>query len=139
MTDASPDRGAAAGALADRFFTAVSAGDVEALRGLYAPDAVIWHNDGNVQDVDQNLAFLSWLIGNTKSVRFEDRRTEPTPDGFVEQHVLRGTTRDGVDFEASACLVFQLAGDRIARMDEYLDPGALAPIGAMFQADNATT
>ena len=31
-------------ALADRFFAAIEAGDLDAVAGIYAPDAVIWHN-----------------------------------------------------------------------------------------------
>ena len=30
--------------LADRFMTAITSGDVDALRAIYAPDARIWHN-----------------------------------------------------------------------------------------------
>jgi uncharacterized protein len=28
-----------------RFFAALEAGDIETVREIYAPDAVIWHND----------------------------------------------------------------------------------------------
>ncbi len=31
--------------IAERFFRAIEAGNVEAIRAIYAPDAVIWHNN----------------------------------------------------------------------------------------------
>jgi uncharacterized protein len=44
---------------ADRLFRAVEAGDVEALRSIYASDAVIWHNtDGKTESREQNLETL---------------------------------------------------------------------------------
>ena len=40
-----------------RFFAALEAGDIAALRGIYSPDAVIWHNDDLIeQPVEENLA-----------------------------------------------------------------------------------
>ena len=30
--------------IADQLFAAIEAGDIDAVRDLYAPDAVIWHN-----------------------------------------------------------------------------------------------
>ena len=45
-----------------RFFAALEAGDVETLREIYAPDAVIWHNDDLVeQPVEDNLKVLRGL------------------------------------------------------------------------------
>src|SRR4051812_46148454 len=85
--------------LAQRFFAAVSAGDTEGVRALYAPDAKIWHNnDGVEQSVDANLRVLTWIAANVKDFRYEDVRCHPMPDGFVEQHVTRGTGPGGGDF-----------------------------------------
>jgi hypothetical protein len=45
-----------------RFFTALEAGDIEALREIYAPEALIWHNDDLLeQSVDDNLTVLAGL------------------------------------------------------------------------------
>ena len=57
-------------ALADRFFAAIEAGDVDAVRDLYDPDAEIWHNtDGIVQRLDDNLATLAWMGRNLPDLR----------------------------------------------------------------------
>ena len=48
--------------LCDQLFSAIIRGDVETVRGIYAPDAVIWHNDdGLEQSPERNLRVLGWL------------------------------------------------------------------------------
>ncbi len=115
-------------ALADRFFAAIEAGDLEAVRSAYAPDARIWHNhDGVTQTVDDNLVVLAWMASNLRDLRYEEVRRQPTPSGFVQQHVLRATLPGGGAFELPACIVIDLDGDgRITRLDEYLDSAAVA-------------
>ena len=50
-------------ALAQRFFDSVEAGDVEALRGKYAPEAQIWHNTDEIAtSVDENLKTLAGFV-----------------------------------------------------------------------------
>ena len=116
-------------AIAARLFAAVTAGDVEAVRAIYAPEAVIWHNnDGIEQGVEQNLAVLGWIAGNVKDFRYEGARCQPTPSGFVEQHIARGTAPDGTEFAFPACVVCTVAGGRITRLDEYLDSAQVAAL-----------
>lgn len=114
-------------AVAERFFAAVAAGDLDAVRDVYAPDAGIWHNtDDVVQTVDENLATLGWVVANLRDREYGDVRRSATADGFVQQHVLRVTNRAGRRVEIPACIVVRLAGDRIARLDEYLDSAGVA-------------
>jgi len=107
--------------IADRLFSAIEAGDIDAVRGLYAPDAVIWHNyDETEQTPDQNLVILQWVVDHLGDRRYEDVRRYVTDDGFVQQHVLR-FTRDGDRYGIPACLVVRCEGEHITRIDEYLD------------------
>ena len=116
-------------ALADRLFAAIEAGDVDAVRELYAPDAVIWHNtDGIEQTAEQNLRVLGWVTANLADRRYEDVRRLITPSGFVQQHVLRFTRADGTRQEVPACVVVACDGGRITRVDEYLDSAHVARI-----------
>jgi ketosteroid isomerase-like protein len=42
-----------------RFFAAIEAGDIDLVRAIYAPDALIWHNDDLIeQPVEENLKVL---------------------------------------------------------------------------------
>jgi uncharacterized protein len=116
--------------LADRFFAAIEAGDVDVLRQLYDPDVEIWHNtDGVAQRLDDNLATLAWMGRNLHDLRYTSVRRAQTTDGFVQQHVLVATNRAGRRVEVPACIVTKVGEDgRITHLDEYLDSAAVAAI-----------
>ncbi|MCG9916086.1 MAG: nuclear transport factor 2 family protein [Phenylobacterium sp.] len=117
--------------LAERFIAALAAGDVEAVRAIYAPDAKLWHNNDEIeQTVDQNLRVLAWLIRALPERQYRILRREILPDGFFQQHVLEGVLADGQPFAMHACVVVQSKDGRIIRLDEYLDPAAGAPLAA---------
>lgn len=112
--------------LADRLFEAIAANDLQTLRDeIYTPGIAVWHNnDDHDQLIDENLAVLGWLHRKVKDKRYEDVVRHTTPTGFVEQHVLRGVAPDGSELNIHACLVVTVVGDRISRIDEYLDSSA---------------
>jgi ketosteroid isomerase-like protein len=113
--------------LADRFFSAIPKGDLETVRAIYAPDALIWHNnDQATQSVEQNLQVLAWVTKNIAGLRYEEIRRHVTPSGFVQQHVLRGTAPNGKALEVPACILCTVKNGRIARLDEYLDSAQVA-------------
>ena len=108
--------------LAASLFAAIEAGDVDTLRRLYAPDAVIWHNfDGVEQTVEDNLVVLAWITDTLADRRYEDVRRVVVDDGFVQQHVLRGQAPGG-RLELPAMMRVTVADGRVTRIDEYLDP-----------------
>jgi len=112
--------------IAERFFRAVESGDVEAIRSIYAPDARIWHNnDRKDQTVDENLRVLTWVAANLKNRRYRVQRRVAIPGGFLQQHVLEAETAGG-PFSMPACIVVQIAGGRITRLEEYLDSAQAA-------------
>ncbi|MGH7865857.1 MAG: nuclear transport factor 2 family protein [Candidatus Binataceae bacterium] len=116
-------------AIADRLFRSIEQGDIEAVRRLYSPNARIWHNtDGVAQTVDQNLATLAWVVANIKDLRYTEVRREPTPDGFVQQHVLGGRLKSGGEFVLPACIVVKIENGMIVRLDEYLDSAKTAEL-----------
>lgn len=107
--------------IADRFFAAIEAGDVERIKAIYAPDAVIWHNnDQKEQTVEENLRVLGWVVRNLKNRHYRVTRRAAIPGGFVQQHVLEAETANG-PFSMPACIVVEVKGGRISRLDEYLD------------------
>ncbi|MFI5315020.1 MAG: nuclear transport factor 2 family protein [Myxococcota bacterium] len=112
--------------VAEKLFAAIPRGDLEAVRGIYAPAAEIWHNhDGVTQDVAANLRVLDWVVRNISGLRYEDVRRQATPTGFVQQHVLRGSGPGGKPVEIAACIVCRVERGRITRLDEYLDSAQL--------------
>ena len=111
---------------AAKLFRAIENGDIEAIKNIYTPDTKIWHNnDGIAQSVEQNLAVLKWVINNIKNVKYTEVRLQPTPSGFVQQHVLRGRFKD-TDIALPACIVATVEDGHITRLDEYLDSAQTA-------------
>lgn len=112
--------------LAARLAAAIEAGDLDAVRELYAPDIVVWANfDDTRRDLDAALRVLAWLVSSTTRRSYEIVRRIEFDGGVLQQHVLHGTTQAGNDFAMPACLVLSVADGRITAIDEYLDP---API-----------
>jgi ketosteroid isomerase-like protein len=108
--------------LASRLIAAISDNDIDALRGVYASDVVIWHNFDQVeQSLEDNLKVMMWMAKRMPDKHYDEIRRQPTPNGFVQQHVLRGTAPDGTAVEIPACLIVTIADGRITRLEEYLD------------------
>jgi uncharacterized protein len=115
--------------LADRLMGALESGDAEAVRSLYSPDALIWHNFDNIEQTpDDNLRTLNWMVKNVEGLHYEDIRRHEIPGGYVQQHTFCGKSANGEEVRAPCCLIVQVAGGRITRLEEYLDQAAFAPL-----------
>jgi ketosteroid isomerase-like protein len=113
--------------IASELFAAIERGDLEAVRELYAPDVAIWHNvTGKTQTRDENLKLLKFFTGRVAERRYEVLAREFFPGGFVQRHVLHGKLASGELVAAPVCLVVYVAGGRIERLYEYLDPAAVS-------------
>jgi ketosteroid isomerase-like protein len=109
-------------ALAKRFFDAVERGDIDTLHACYAPEARIWHNtDALEQTRDENSETLRGFVRRIPSRTYAQRRLFVFDGGFVQQHALEGVRQDGVKVRLPACIVCQVEGGRITRLDEYFD------------------
>ncbi len=118
--------------LAERFMAAIQAGDAEAVRACYAPDAKIWHNnDGLEQTVDQNLKILAWFARKLPNRNYRVLSREALKDGFVQQHVLEATLPSGQAWAMPACVVVRMKGGRVTRLDEYLDSAHAAALAGI--------
>lgn len=118
-------------ALAEKFVAAIEAGDIEAVKACYAADAEIWHNFDNInQSVTDNLKVLGWMSGVLTERHYEILRRVEIPGGYLQQHVLHGKLKSGAPFSMPACLVVQVAGGRITRLEEYLDVAQAAALRA---------
>jgi ketosteroid isomerase-like protein len=117
-------------AVAQRYADAVDRADDAALRALHTPDARIWHNtDGLEQTLEENLKVGAWLRRKAADLAFTEVRITLTADGFVRRHRMTGTGPGGA-FDVPSCLVVTVEGDRISRVEEYIDSAGLAPITA---------
>ena len=117
-------------AVANRFLDALNAGDVEAARACYHPDAEIWHDfDGVTQTVDQNMQLMTAMGRRASRRAYVIRRLEPIEGGYLQQHTLELTTLAGQDLVAEAVALVQVGDDGlIHRLDEWINPAPLAPL-----------
>lgn len=115
--------------LCDQLFSAIMRGDIEAVRAIYAPNAVIWHNNDQLEETpERNLRVLGWVSKNIRDIRYEDLRRHETPTGFVQQHVLRGVAPNGTELKIPACIICEVKDGQITRLDEYLDSAHTAAL-----------
>src|SRR5215467_4298480 len=122
----------------ERFFAAIEAGDIDMVRAIYAPDALIWHNDDLIeQPVEENLKVLAGLHKAVSGLRYEVIRRAPAADGVIQQHVLRGTLRSGQDVALHAAMYLQVKDGHVTRIEEYLDSAKRSSIRAATEALNS--
>ncbi len=118
-----------------RFFAALEAGDIDTVREIYAPDALIWHNDDLVeQPVDENLKVLQGLHRAVSGLHYDIVRRVSAPDGVLQQHVLRGSLPDGTEVELHAAMYLRVKDGHVTRIEEYLDSGKRSSIRAAREA-----
>jgi uncharacterized protein len=118
-----------------RFFAALEDGDIDALREIYAPDAVIWHNDDLIeQPVEENLKVLQGLHRAVSGLHYDIIRRVPAPGGVLQQHVLRGRLGNGAEVELHAAMYLQVRDGHITRIEEYLDSAKRSSIRAAREA-----
>ncbi len=106
----------------------IEAGDVDGAAAYYAEDVVTWRNiDGRELAKPQVRRILEFLAG-LDELAYQDVRIQETHDGFVQQHVLTCRSPSGEPVRAAACLVGSVRDGQLARLDEYLDSAAMAPL-----------
>ena len=133
MTEETPE------ATVIRFFAALEAGDIETVRSIYSPDALIWHNDDLIeQPVEDNLKVLAGLHKAVTGLRYEIVRRVPAADGVIQQHVLRGTLPNGADVALHAAMYLRVADGHVTRIEEYLDSANRTSIRKAREALAAT-
>jgi ketosteroid isomerase-like protein len=114
---------------ARRFLEALNNNDGDAVRAIYHPEARIWHNfEEGLQSVDLNVRTLHWMHRKLNKLHYDLVRLEALPNGYLQQHVLRGETADGVPIALHACAICTVENGRITALEEYLDPAQVAAL-----------
>ncbi|MBV9720493.1 MAG: DUF4440 domain-containing protein [Mycobacterium sp.] len=120
--------------LADQLFAAVERSDEATLNRLFSDDIAVWRvGASRDNDKERALKVLHWFIDVTAQRRYEILDRQLFADGFVQQHILHATGRNGGSLAMRACIVIKLAASSsnqalISRIDEYFDPADLAPL-----------
>jgi ketosteroid isomerase-like protein len=116
--------------VANKLFSAIEAGDLETVEGMWADDVAVWHS-GDTSDNDRGRALkvIRWFMNVTTTRRYEILDRQVFDGGFVQQHVLCADGRNGESIALRVCIVIKVgADDLITRIDEYFDPADMAPL-----------
>lgn len=113
---------------ADLLFAAIERGDEAALEQTFNDDIAVWrvgsHRD---DDKARALRVLHWFIDVTEQRHYQILDRQLFSDGFVQQHILHATGRNGGSIALRVCIVIKLNSNAlISRIDEYFDPAGLA-------------
>jgi ketosteroid isomerase-like protein len=122
--------------LADRFVAAVRAADPAAYGSLCTPGSRHCVNIGSVEhSLDERVALLARERALLAEFDMVDIRVHHTDVGFIVQANARGALHSGESIEMALCAVVTCVGDRISRVEEYVDSAAAAPLlRAVFAA-----
>ena len=117
--------------LARRFVRALNQKDEAAIREIYAPDARIWHNfDNKYQTIDENMRGMYWIHKRLSGIDYDVVRLVELPDGYLQEHVLRGKLPSGENFAMPACVICTVQDGRVTSLREYLDLTQTQPLTA---------
>jgi ketosteroid isomerase-like protein len=106
----------------------ILAGDLEGVGRVYHDELTAWRNHDRRTLVRKQALRVVEILGRLRELRYEDVRIQPTPQGFVQQHVMRCLSPAGEPVEAHVCLVATVRDGRIAHIDEYMDSAQMAPL-----------
>jgi ketosteroid isomerase-like protein len=103
--------------------------------GLFAADAVSWHNfdEVDVQTEPESYDAVRAIRTVVPDFDFHEIRTHDTGGGVsVAQYVILGTLPDGATLRVPGVLIAHSCGGRITRLEEYVDTAQLAPVFALL-------
>lgn len=122
--------------VAERLFKCIEAKQVDGVAALYHDDVEVWHNfDDAIQSKPENLKVLAGLTQTVANLRYEVLERHEFGNRVVQRHNLHCRTAGGDDIVIPACIFITVAGDKIQRIDEYLDT---AQAGRLRNAGRAT-
>ena len=82
------------------------------------------------------LRVISWFMDTTTARRYEILDRQFFDGGFVQQHVLHATGRNGGSIAMRVCIVIKVgANGLISRIDEYFDPADIGPTARFERTD----
>jgi ketosteroid isomerase-like protein len=115
--------------VADQLFDAITKGDVAEVTALWDDDVVVWKVADRDRDKERALRVIDWFIGTTTDRRYEILERHVIDGGFMQQHVLHATGKNGGLIAMRVCIVVKVgATGLITRIDEYFDPAEIAPL-----------
>ena len=95
--------------VADQLFGALERSDEATLNELFNDDIAVWRVGARRDnDKERALKVLRWFIDVTAQRRYEILDRQLFSDGFVQQHILHATGRNGSSIALRVCIVIKL-------------------------------
>lgn len=123
-------------AVANRFFDAVTRGDIAAVGNCYADDIHVWHaRDEADTTKQQNLELLTIFFKTSRTRHYDVLSRHCYDGGFVQEHVCWGEKTDGSRYRVPVGF-FCSVNDKglITRIAEY-NNAAQSPMKDFHQED----
>jgi ketosteroid isomerase-like protein len=116
--------------VADRLFAAIEGGDAATVEALWDDDVLVWKSaEPEEQAKKRALRVIFWFMDLTTSRRYEILDRQFFDGGFVQQHVLHATGKDGGSISLRVCIVIKVGTNGlVTKIDEYFDPAELEPL-----------
>lgn len=122
-------------ALANRFFAAVEAGDLDGIVACYNPGIRVWHaRDEADTDIEQSKELLRLFIQRVSDRRYEIIRRHFFEGGWVQEHITHGRMNaDGSVMRLPVCFIAHVDDQgKILRIAEYFN-AAKSPLKDVVQ------
>jgi hypothetical protein len=109
----------------------LESGSPDEVLELLAPDAVLWHNDDKGEvPAAVGVGGVGGLHALLSDIRVEVVQHEALKSGFLHRFAIHGVVRSsGAPLLVHNCVVVSKDGDKIGRIDEYVDPTFRAQLG----------
>ncbi len=122
--------GYASASVADRLFSAIEVGDVDAVAAMWSDDVSVWHTgDKRPSEKARAIRVIEWFVSATADRHYDILERRFFDGGFVQQHLLHGKTRTGTEYSLRVGIIILIGRDGlITRIDEYFDPADLSPL-----------
>jgi ketosteroid isomerase-like protein len=105
--------------IADRLFDAIEHSDIALIQQMWSDDVVVWKVADRERDKQRALRVISWFVNATTERRYEVLDRQLFDGGFVQQHILHASGRNGGSISMRVCMVIKLgANGLISRIDE---------------------
>src|ERR1700742_1521196 len=115
--------------VADRLFQAIENGDIGTVEQTWDPGVVVWKVADRDRDRARALRVIDWFVNTTTDRRYEILDRQFFDGGFVQQHILHATGRNGGLIAMRVCIVIKVgANGLIKKIDEYFDPAEIEPL-----------
>ncbi len=127
------------------YIAALDRGDHEMLRAAFSPDATWWLSGdlpvsgtwtGPDAIIDEFLAAMLQRLDPSQPVVRDVKRVLADGNAVVVEWATRATARDGSPYQNDYAFVFEVDGDRICAVREYVDT---AKVGRVLFSDSDAT